>query len=93
MVNPVYQMAQKVKLDCYETPENEIAFDLEEDGKNVTKIVDKLYDKLECLHEKLEDRFQEGKIKIEKDISMQAGLKLVGWDPKDDKYAKFAQWL
>jgi len=24
---------------------------------------------------------------------MQEALKLVGWDPKDDKYAKFAQWL
>jgi len=30
-------MAKDVKLDCYETPENEIAFDLEQNGKNVTK--------------------------------------------------------
>ena len=32
-------------------------------------------------------------MKLDRDISLQESLNLMGWDPSEDKHARFAQWL
>lgn len=93
ITNELVELFLKYKLEHeLHDDDDEIAFDLEDGGKNITKKVNKQYKKLYKAYTNLIEQYSSGELKIDKDITIKQSLKQVGWDRGENKIATLAEW-
>ena len=70
----------------------EISFDAEQNGKNVTKKVDKLYAKLEKISQKVTEKYERNP--NAKDMGVQEALRAEGWPgEQEDHLTQLAEFM
>lgn len=91
-VNPVWRLAQEANLEWVDdTDPSDISFDAEDEGRNVSKKVEKLYYRLEKITDNIIQKLE--KHPLQKDISAKECFLKEGWSSDGDRLAQLVEHM